>query len=122
MNADINKLGADTVTIIRAPISNSSRDNSQIRDWSLAVEVDYPYCKVEPFPTTKNRLFIEVEVQREFAANYFRLWLVPGCDVKSTDRMRWRGHEMDITGVPTEWTDFEGEVVYIGVLGYIREG
>lgn len=120
--SDIDKLGSDLVTVVRAPIINSTRDNSEVRDWDNPVLTDYPFCKVEPFPTTKNRLFIEVEIDREFAANYYRLWLTPDCDVKSTDRLRWLNQEMDIAGIPIIWTDFEGIVIYIGALGYIREG
>lgn len=117
----VNSLGMETVTIVRAPLATNPRDNSQFRDWASATKTDIEGCQVQPF-LLSNKLQIEDNLQREFGASYFRVWLPAGTIVLYTDRLVHRNRTMDVYGQPGIWFDFEGVESHITVLAYFREG
>lgn len=116
-----NFLGSETVTIIRAPLVTDSRDNSVTRDWAHATSTDVTGCMVQPFRMS-NKLVTEDMIEREFARQFFRIWAPAGTDVLYTDRVSWRGQDMEVWAQKGTWVDFEGNEDHVQFLGILREG
>jgi hypothetical protein len=114
-------LGSEVITVLRAPIVVSARDNSERPDWTAAVGTDYGNCMVQPF-LMSNKLVIEDNAERMFAQSFYRIWMPSGTDVLYSDRLVWRGRHMDVFGQAGEWFDFEGNSDHIQLLGKLREG
>lgn len=115
------ELGEETVTVKRSVIVVDPRDNSETRDWSSATLVDVHNCMVQPFKMS-NKLVVEDNNEREFTRSFVRVWMPSDTDIRYTDRLVWRGIEMDVFGDPGILVDFDGNVDHIQVLGSIRRG
>lgn len=114
-------LGNETVTIIRAPLKTDPRDNSKWRDWGDATEVVITRCMVQPFPLAE-KLNYEEGRDREFARSAVRMYLPPGSDVVSTDRIEWNNREYQVLGHPGIWSRFNGDAHHVAIIAQIREG
>jgi len=115
------KLGANVVTRVRAPLVDDPIDSTAYRDWDNATEVTYTGCMIQPFQLS-SKLQVEYNIDREFAAAYFRVWLPPGADVISTDKLRVNGITLEVYGVPGTWFDLDGNESHVSVLCYVRTG
>lgn len=84
----------DTVTIVRAAITDGVRKE---RDWANAERFDVLRCSVQP-STTEGTLGTR-ENGSETVTAYFQ----PGTDVRSGDRMEFRGKSYAMLGEPMEY-------------------
>lgn len=114
-------LGSEVVTRLRAPQVADPVDGSLYRDWTTAAALDIPGCSVQPF-LLSNKLVLEDNLQREFAGEFYRLYLPAGSDILPDDRIIWRGNTMDIYGFEGAWYDFEGNPSHVQALAYRRKG
>lgn len=114
-------LGSETVIVKRAPLKTDSRDNSKWRDWANATQTTVKKCMIEPFPLAE-KLNYEDNRDREFARSAVRIYMPPGTDVVSTDRLIWDGKEYQVLGHPGKWSRFNGKEHHISVIAQIREG
>lgn len=114
-------LGGNTVVRVRAPLVNDVVDNTAYRDWGNASLLTVTGCMIQPFQLS-SKLQIEMNIDREFSAAFFRIWMPAGTDIKPTDRLRVAGLELDVYGVPGPWFDLNGLPSHLSVLTYVREG
>lgn len=114
-------LGRETVTIIRAPLVTSSRDNSESRDWANATETDIHNCNVQSFIMSE-KLEAEFTRERESIRELIKVWAPAGADVQYTDRFRWRGNEYEVHGRIGVWDHIMGPENHRDFLGRRRLG
>ena len=114
-------MGNNTVVVLRAPLVDDPVDNTAYRDWSNATSVTYTGCMVQPFQLS-SKLQIEMNIDREFSAAYFRVWMPAGADVGPYDRLLINGVTHDVYGVPGSWYDLGGTESHVSVLTYVRRG
>lgn len=114
-------LGIEVFTVVRAPLVVSARDNSQYRDWANATETEISGCNVQPFILSE-KLLQEVNAEREFVKQVWRVWLPPGSDVTYTDRGIWRGELHDILGINGIWNHIMGPEHHRDIMIRRREG
>lgn len=100
-------LGVETLTIVRAVLAVSARDNSEYRDWANATETVITQCAVQPFVLSE-KLVEEVNAEREFIKQAWRVWAPAGTDVLYTDRAIWRGEEYEVLGITGIWNHVYG--------------
>lgn len=114
-------LGIETITILRAPLVASSRDNSQQRDWPNAVTHDLLQCNVQPFILSE-KYTAEINTEREYLTVLFKVWAPAGSDVLYTDRAQWRGTEYEILGLTGNWDHIMGGEHHKSFLLRLRQG
>jgi hypothetical protein len=115
------KLGADVITIRRAPEVINPRDGTRERDWDNATEVTYRNCNVQPFLLT-DKLKIERAGEREFVDDTWRVWGPVGMDVLYTDRAVFKGVEYEVRGLTGEWRDLDGKDSHVNFMLRRRVG
>lgn len=118
LNSD---LGREVVTILSAPEVIDIRDGSSYRDWGTATSTVVTGCMVQPF-LMSNKLVVEDNLQREFASQYFRVWMPAGTLLAYTDRLLWRGDSYDVYGEAGVWHDFEGVESHVQCVALLRKG
>jgi len=114
-------LGQTVITVVRAALVQDSLDNTSYRDWANATRTTYSGCMIQPFQLS-SKLQIEKNLDREFSAAYFRVWMPAGADVVSTDRLETHGLSLDVYGFPGSWFDLEDVESHVAVLCYVRKG
>lgn len=92
------RLGGETVTVVRPAGTD---------DWGDPIpgsgtETDVEGCMVQPRTST------ELTESRDTVFIGFTVWMPPGTDVLSTDKVRYRGVEYVVNGEPFRWPDFSG--------------
>jgi len=117
----MNNIGRETVGVVRAPLIQGARSASLHRSWATATTTNYTTCSVQPF-LMSNKLVVEMEDQREFASQVYRVWGPADMDVKSTDRIMWRGKLYDVRGPMGTFPDLHGRVHHVQFLMIDREG
>lgn len=120
MNID-NDLGSEVITIKRAPELTDPRDGSLYRDWPTASSTVVEGCMVQPF-LMSNKLVVEDNLQRQFASQYFRVWMPAGTDLEYTDRLEFRGNSYDVYGEAGPWYDFEAVESHVQCVVLLRKG
>jgi hypothetical protein len=99
-------IGADTITVRRAPLIADGRYGADRRDWATATAIVISGVSVQPFSAAEQTL------DREYTATRLRLFAPPGTDLISTDRVEWRGVMYEVDGEPDRWFD-EGQADHI---------
>lgn len=95
-------IGADTVTVQRAPLSAADRYGKQFRDWSALVAHTVAGVSVQPISAA------EAVVDREYAAAHMVMYAPAGSDIIATDRVVWRGTTFEVDGPSQRWVDDAG--------------
>ncbi len=114
-------LGVETITIVRASLVASSRDNSLQRDWDAATTHTLKGCNVQPFILSE-KYTAEVNNEREYLTVLFKVWCPAGSDVIYTDRATWRGTEYEVLGLTGQWDHIMGPEHHKTFLLRLREG
>lgn len=114
-------LGSETVTVVHAELVLDAFDNSQYRDWANATTTDVAHCMVQPFKLS-SRLVHEDNLQREFASEYYRVWMPAGTAVSYIDRLMWRGIRMEVFGDEQRFYTFAGVEHHLQLLGVTLSG
>lgn len=104
MNGD---LGADVVTIMRAPLVVDSRYGKSRRNWDGSVNVMVGGCSVQPFAAA------EVVADREFTSTHLRLFMPADFDLVASDRVVFQGQVYEVDGEPGYWRDDLGVADHI---------
>lgn len=89
-------LGADSITILRAPPVDEDGDPT-----GPPAEIPVVGCNVQP-STSREDTDQRVTVTGEWTA-----WLPPGTDVRPTDRILWDGQTYEVDGAPAAWKDLQ---------------
>lgn len=119
----LSDLGTETITRLRAPLVTDTRDNSVSQDWDNATSFDIEGCLVEPFRMSVGSKNISEDMEgRMWTKQVFRIFVPPDSDFVFTDRLIWRGIQMDVLGSVALWVDFEGNEDHIQFLGLERLG
>lgn len=114
-------LGRETITIRRAPLAVSPRDNSEYRDWANATDTDVTNCNVQMFIMSE-KLMAEITEDREAIREVFRVWAPAGTDVTYTDAIIWRGDEYEAHGRIGQWDHIMGPPHHVDFLIRRRVG
>lgn len=114
-------LGREIITILRAPLVTSTRDNSQSRDWNNAVQIVIRNCNVQSFIMSE-KLEAEETKEREAIRELIKVWAPAGSDVLYTDRFLWRGDEYEVHGRIGRWDHIMGPENHRDFLGRRRLG
>jgi hypothetical protein len=117
----MNRIGRELVSVLRAPLVQGARSASLHRNWATAVSTDYDSCSVQPF-LMSNKLVVELEDQREFASQVYRVWGPADMDVESTDRIMWRARLYDVRGPMGRFPDLRGNLHHVQFLMIERLG
>ena len=91
-------LAADTVTVVRAPLS-TNRYGSEIRDWTAATRNDVTGVSVQPAAASEDVR------DRELRIRTFTLFTSRGKDIDlaATDRVEWAGLTLQVEGDVNRW-------------------
>ena len=103
-------IGRDSVTILRAQTSEDPYSGTQALDWSLPpAETVVANCEVQPGASQ------EYLLNRDYTLIAWTVFAPAGTDVTALDRVRYRGVEYDVDGVPGKWDYIPG-----GRLNYVE--
>lgn len=94
-------LGPHTVTVLRGTSAPSEYGNTTSTDWSNPTRTEVPGCSVQPAPATA------YTVDRDTFTTRHQVYMPPDTDVRSNDRVEWRGDTYDVDGDVLRW-DFPG--------------
>ncbi|GAA0455799.1 hypothetical protein GCM10009544_18160 [Streptomyces stramineus] len=86
----------ESVEVHRAPLASTSYTNH--RDWDQAVRAWTGPAHVQP-----DRSFEVRSPARETAQERLVIYLPPGADVDSADRVLWRHRWFEVDGEPARW-------------------
>jgi hypothetical protein len=104
------KLGSEQVTVLRA--SRSDDHGSEISDWSgEPTPTVVQGCSVQPGVSAEDRTHREADLVA------FTVFMpTADVDVTSSDRLRFRGHDHPVLGMPEQWVDEDPNVAHTKVL------
>lgn len=101
------RLGSETLTVLRAPLVAAPRDGTQYRDWTAPTSTVVVGCMVEPY-LMSNKLVKEDDESREWSQEYLRCWVPEDADIVYTDRVQWRGDTYEVFGPAQLWVTRRG--------------
>lgn len=114
-------LGADTITIVRAPLLTDPQDGSEYRDWLNPVSITVTQCNVQPFPMAE-KLNFEFNLDREFTRTAIRVFAPPGTRFEPQDRIEFDGETYEVFGHDGPWRRLNGLERYVQVIARVKEG
>lgn len=95
-------LGAQTVTVLDAPLVQDARHGTTRRDWKTAATTVLRGCSVQPYSAT------ETTEDREFTDTHMRLFAPYGDLPQATSRVQVDGVLYEVDGEPARWRDDMG--------------
>lgn len=96
---------AETVTRQR-PTTTTDRDRNTVTDWTDPSEVTLTVRGVEPVSSSEDN-----SDGRQAVITGYRVYLDPGADVQSGDRVVLRGVTYDVDGTPADWRSPRGSAL-----------
>jgi len=114
-------LGVETLTVCRAPLTVSARDNSEYRDWANEVQTQVGGCNVQPFILSE-KYTAELNSERDYLTVLFKVWAPSGMDIVYTDQVIWRGTRYEVLGFAGQWDHIMGPAHHRSFLLRLRTG
>ena len=105
-------LATQTITRIR-PVAVTNRYGDLEADWDNATSLDIVGCAVHPAGTSE-----DTDPARTAVAIRWNLFLPPGSDIASGDRVTFDGTLYEVDGMPLAWSGSSG-IAANGVFGVL---
>lgn len=100
-------LGADTITVLDAPLVAADRYGKQVRDWAHGTSTVVEWCSLQPYAASEDT------ADREFANSHMRLFAPPGTAITAVSRVRYDGTTYEVDGEPGHWRDLDGRPSHV---------
>lgn len=113
-------LGAESVTVLTAPIVEDDRFGSRHPDWDAATSVTVRGCSVQPVGMAGASR--ENVVDRQYTATHRILFAPWSAPIAATNRIVHDGTTYEVDGEPDRWRDLEGRGDHLEVAMKRLEG
>lgn len=117
------RLGTQTIEILNAPLVDSPRGTSSVRDWVNAEVTVVEGCNVQPFKLAE-KLAYSNDSQREFSKSGFRVYAPGVADgiVTAESKVRYRGTTYEVLGITGTWFRLDGTIDHVAFVIRERRG